>query len=114
MQPYTHEFEFAQDSQWGAVVLMLAAREGLTGMLCDPEAEPVDGQFPKGSAIRLGPRMYTDDQLGCLDGPMRYMRKPDPVYIKALTGLAGLTKRQRRAARKARRAAARAFAAASA
>ena len=99
------DFDFAIGTQWGAVVLMLAAREGMTGMLCDPEAEPVDGVFPKGSAIKLGPRMYTDDQLGCLDGPMRYMRKPDPVYLKAITGLGGLTKRQRRQARKLRRAA---------
>jgi hypothetical protein len=106
-QMYTHEFEFAQDSQWGEVVLMLAARTGDTGLLMDPEAEPDPdtGRFPKGSAIKLGPRMFSDVQLGMLDGPARDMRKPDPVYVKAITGLGGLTKRQRRQARKLRRAA---------
>ena len=56
--------------------------------------------------------MYTDVQVGMLDGPGRYLPKPDPtdwrVLVGATTDKARMTKRQRKAARKARRAAARA------
>jgi len=94
-QPYVHEFEFAQDSQWGQVVLHLAEKTGDYRILKDPESD---------QEIRLGGAMYTADQLGKLDGPGRYMRKPDPVYLKALKGLGALTKKERRKARKIRRA----------
>jgi len=104
-QPYVHEFEFAQDSQWGQVVLALVEKVGDYRILRDPEAKPNDqGLLPKGSEIRLGGAMYTSDQLGKLDGPGRYVRKPDPVYIKAITGLGAMTKRERRKVRKARQA----------
>ena len=71
----------------------------------DPEAirchetgySPVD--------IRLNNRMYTDMQLGKLDGPGRYYRKADPLHIKAITPKGAMTKRQRRLLRKTRRAA---------
>lgn len=93
--PYVHEFEFAQESQWGEVVLALSTKTGDYRVLKDPESE---------AEIRLGGAMYTHDQLGKLDGPGRYMRKPDPVYLKALKGLGALTKKERRKARKLRRA----------
>ncbi len=105
-QMYVHPLEFAQGSQWGEVVITLASRNGTTKWLVDPDAEPIpdEGTLPKGSCIALGPRMYTDDQLGKLDGPGRYVRKPDPKCIRALTPLAALSKSQRRKVRKLRRA----------
>ena len=96
--PYVHEFEFAQESQWGQVVLQLATKTGDYKILKDLEL---------GQEIRLGGSMYTTDELGKLDGPGRYIRKPDPVYLKALKGLGALTKKERAKARKARRKAAR-------
>lgn len=103
--PYVGEFEFAEDSQWGQVVLTLASRVGDYRVMTDPEPSCyVDNHEPiRGSRIRLGSAMYTLDQLGKLDGPGRYYRKPDPVCIRALTPLASLSKRQRRKVRKLRR-----------
>jgi hypothetical protein len=105
-QLYVHEFEFAQGSQWGEVVLQLAQREGDYRVMCDPEAIRCHetGRVGPGKRIRLGSRMFTDDQLGSLDGPMRDKRIPDPVYLAAYTPLSRLTKRQRRRVRKLRRA----------
>ena len=103
--PYVGEFEFAEDSQWGHVVLQLAEVTGDYRVLTDPEAITCfeTGRVAPGKRIRLGSRMFTDDQLGKLDGPGRYIRKPDPTCIKALTPLSALSKRQRRKVRKLRR-----------
>ena len=106
-QPYVHDLEFAQGSQWGDVVLALASKRGDYRVMTDPDAITCfeTGRVAPGKRIRLGSRMFTDDQLGKLDGPGRYIRKPDPVCIRALTPLSGLSKRQRRRVRKLRRAA---------
>ena len=105
-QMYVHPLEFAQGSQWGEVVLQLASMRGASNVYVDPEAQlDDDGLFQRGSRIYLGSRMYTDDQIGKLDGPGRYIVKPDPTFIRAVTPLAAMTKRERRKARKARRAA---------
>jgi len=105
-QIYSHDLEFAQGSQWGEVVLALADKRGDYRVMTDPEAITCHetGRVAPGKRIRLGSRMFTDDQLGKLDGPGRYIRKEDPVCVRALTPLAGLTKRQRRRVRKLRRA----------
>ena len=104
-QLYTHDLEFAQGSQWGAVVLQLAvgARSEASYMR-DPEAircaetgySPVD--------IYLGKRQYTDDQLGKLDGPGRDIVDFNYEWTKR-TPKARLSKRQRSKLRKASRAA---------
>jgi hypothetical protein len=103
--PYVGEFEFAEDSQWGHVVLQLAEVTGDYRILKDPEAIRCHetGRVGPGKCIRLGSRMFTDDNLGKLDGPGRYIRKPDPTCIKALTPLSSLSKKQRRKVRKLRR-----------
>lgn len=105
--PYVGEFEFAEDCQWGHVVLQLASRIGDAHVMTDPEAITCHetGRVAPGKRIRLGTRMFTDCQLGMLDGPARYHRKPDPLHIRALTPLGALSKRQRRKVRKLRRAA---------
>ena len=58
--------------------------------------------------------MYSDDELGKLDGPGRYVNWVDMAGIrpkaKARTSKGGMTKRQRKALRKAERAAKRASA----
>ncbi len=104
--PYVGEFEFAEDSQWGQVVLHLAQKMGDYRVLIDPEAIRCHetGKVQPGKRIKLGASMYTLDQLGKLDGPGRYQAKPDPLHIKALTPLGSLSKRQRRKVRKLRRA----------
>ena len=106
-QPYVHEFEFAQGSQWGAVVLQLAvgARSEASYMR-DPEAIRCaeTGYSPRD--IYLGKRQYTDDQLGVMDGPMRDKQPLVDAYgWTSRTPKAQLSKRQRRKLRRARRAA---------
>ena len=107
-QAYVHDLEFAQGSQWGEVVLMLAqgARSEASYMR-DPEAIRCaeTGYSPKD--IYLGKRQYTDDQLGVTDGPMRdnpsnYL---DTYGWTKRTPKSRLTKRQRSKLRRARRAA---------
>ncbi len=105
--PYVGEFEFAEDSQWGAVVLHLASRVGNTHVMRDPEAIRCHetGRVGPGKAIALGKRMYTNAQVGVLDGPLRYQPKPDPLHWATPTTKARMSKRQRRTLRKRRRAA---------
>lgn len=104
------------DGDWSSVVgtmyeamaLYMGADMDHSYRMVDPEAKAdADFKLPKGAVIWLSGRLFTDDQLGVLDGPMRYQAKPDPKCPKALaprSELAKLTKRGRRAARKARRA----------
>lgn len=108
-QAYVHEFEFAQDSQWGEVVLMLASHRDESRIMRDPEAIRCAETGYSPADIWLGKRTYSDDQLGVLDGPMRD-RQPlvDTFAWTARTPKASLTKRQRRKLRKASRAAKRA------
>lgn len=108
-QAYVHEFEFAQGSQWGEVVLMLASHRDESRIMRDPEAIRCAETGYSPADIWLGKRTYSDDQLGVLDGPMRD-RQPlvDTFAWTARTPKAALTKRQRRKLRKASRAAKRA------
>lgn len=106
-QMYVHEFEFAQGSQWGAVVLMMASHRDESRIMRDPEAIRCAETGYSPADIWLGKRAYTDDALGIMDGPMR----DDKRYLleryayTARTPKARLTKRQRRKLRKASRAA---------
>lgn len=105
-QMYTHEFEFAQGSQWGHVVLMLASHRDESRIMRDPEAIRCAETGYSPADIWLGKRMYTDDNLGVLDGPMRdHYPLVDTFAWTARTPKARLTKRQRRKLRKASRAA---------
>lgn len=105
-QMYTHEFEFAQGSQWGEVVLMLASHRDESRIMRDPEAIRCAETGYSPADIWLGKRMYTDDNLGVLDGPMRdHYPLVDTFAWTARTPKARLTKRQRRKLRKASRAA---------
>ena len=105
-QMYVHEFEFAQDSQWGHVVLMLASHRDESRIMRDPEAIRCAETGYSPADIWLGKRMYTDDNLGVLDGPMRdHYPLVDTFAWTARTPKARLTKRQRRKLRKASRAA---------
>lgn len=112
-----HHYELNYvDGDWSSVVgtmyeamaLYMGADMDHSYRMVDPEAKAdADFKLPKGAVIWLSGRLFTDDQLGVLDGPMRYQAKPDPKCPKALaprSELAKLTKRGRRAARKARRA----------
>lgn len=108
-QAYVHDLEFAQGSQWGEVVLMLASHRDESRIMRDPEAIRCAETGYSPADIWLGKRTYSDDQLGVLDGPMRD-RQPlvDTFAWTARTPKARLTKRQRRKLRKASRAAKRA------
>ena len=106
-QPYVHDLEFAQGSQWGEVIMQLSvgARSEASYMR-DPEAIRCHetGYSPKD--IYLGKRQYTDVALGMLDGPVRDNPKGflDKFQWTARTPKAQLTKRQRAKLRKLRRA----------
>lgn len=106
---YVHEYEFAQGSQWGEVVLQLAVGTRDEGRyMRDSEAIRCaeTGYSPRD--IYLGARMWDDDQLGVMDGPLRYRPPREPVHTQAVerrTPKAMLTKRQRAKLRKERRAA---------
>ena len=109
-QMYVHELEFAQDSQWGEVVLMLARGTDEGRIMRDPEAIRCHETGYSPRDIYLGSRMYTDTQLGMLDGPVRdlpggYLER---FQWTARTPKAYLTPKQRRKLRKASRAAKRA------
>ena len=98
------------DTMWGHTVMCLARGTDEGRIMRDPEAircaetgySPVD--------IYLGSRMYTDAQLGMLDGPVRDNPKGflDTFQWTARTPKAHLTTKQRRKLRKASRAAKRA------
>lgn len=106
-QSYVHDYEFAQGSQWGAVVLQLAvgARSEASYMR-DPEAIRCHETGYSPSDIYLGKRQYTDVALGMLDGPARDdKRLLDAFQWTARTPKATLSKRQRAKLRKAKRAA---------
>ena len=104
-QPYVHELEFCHETLWGRIVAHLQAGADDTRWMRDPESD---------AEIYLGRRFYTDDELGCPDGPMRadtYLLADSGKrgqVARARTALGHMTKRQRKAARKARRAAKRA------
>lgn len=103
--PYVHDLEFAQGSQWGAVVLQLAvgARSEASYMR-DPEAIRCSETGYSPCDIYLGKRQYTDDQLGKLDGPGRDVVEFNYEWT-GRTPKARLSKRQRAKLRKAKRAA---------
>ena len=105
-QMYVHEMEFAQDSQWGDVVLQLAvgARSEASYMR-DPEAIRCHETGYSPRDIYLGKRQYADVQLGMLDGPVRDNPKGflDQFQWTKRTPKAQLTKRQRAKLRKLRR-----------
>lgn len=103
--PYVHDLEFAQGSQWGAVVLQLAvgARSEASYMR-DPEAIRCHKTGYSPRDIYLGKRQYTDDQLGKLDGPGRDVVEFNYDWTNR-TPKARLSKRQRAKLRKAKRAA---------
>jgi len=104
---YEDEFGFAEDSQWGQVVLQLIAGERDEGRYQrDPEV-PIRS-YPSGyhpSDIYLGKRQYTDVALGMLDGPARDNPKGylDLFQWSARSPKATLTKRQRAKLRRAKR-----------
>lgn len=96
---------------WEEIALFCAMKAGNREAQIDPEAKRDDNdKWPKGACIMLGPRMYTDVQLGMLDGPARYKPKADPnpeLLAKRTTPKARMTKRQRAKLRRAERRAAR-------
>lgn len=105
-QAYVHDLEFAQGSQWGEVVLMLASHRDESRIMRDPEAIRCAETGYSPADIWLGKRMYTDDQLGMLDGPVRFHTPlVDTFAWTARTPKARLTRKQRRKLRKASRAA---------
>lgn len=105
-QMYVHDLEFAQGSQWGEVVLMLASHRDDTRIMRDPEAIRCHETGYSPADIWVGKRLYTDDALGCMDGPMRDKHPlVDTFAWTARTPKARLTKRQRRKLRRAKRAA---------
>ena len=108
--PYVGEFEFAENSHWGQVIIMLAAGTARdeSRIMRDPEAIRCSETGYSPTDIFIGTRQYTDDQLGVLDGPMRDKLRDEPIqYVNFVkrTGKATLSKRQRARLRKARRAA---------
>ena len=109
-QMYVHDLEFAQGSQWGEVVLQLARGTDEGRIMRDPEAIRCHKTGYSPRDIYLGSRMYTDTQLGMLDGPVRDNPKGflDLFQWTARTPKASLTPKQRRKLRKASRAAKRA------
>ena len=101
-------FDRNADTLWGHTIMALAvgARSEASYMR-DPEAIRCAETGYSPHDIYLGHRMYTDEQLGMLDGPVRDIPGGyvDAWSWTARTPKARLTKRQRRKLRKARRAA---------